>query len=298
VGIKRALTTSYHPQADGQTEIMNQTLETALRCYVSKDRNDWDDYLQPFCLSYNSTPHSSTGYSPAELLFGFKPLTASRLLTDLGESHGSESLIAAGTDRTEALDLVADQWINQLEAHRSHAKDCLVFAQAQQQRQYNKGRLIREFEVGDLVLLNTHTLRLLGQEKGRGQKLLPKFDGPFEIQDKLSPITYRIRLSSNYGIHPVINIAHLEPYNERTLAEDDKGTKAPRLAKRDEKHEAYMEKEIEAIIAERRKKRGKKSIIQYKIRYKDTGPEEDEWHPIGHINAPELLRAWKSKKKK
>ena len=34
MGMRRALTTAYHPQADAQTEIMNQTLEVALRAYI------------------------------------------------------------------------------------------------------------------------------------------------------------------------------------------------------------------------------------------------------------------------
>jgi len=45
MGMKRALTTSYHPQADGQTEILNQTLEIALRVYVGPSRTDWVEHI-------------------------------------------------------------------------------------------------------------------------------------------------------------------------------------------------------------------------------------------------------------
>jgi len=65
MGIKRALTTAYHPQADGQTEIMNQTLEISLRAYIGPDRDDWTSSLDGLALSYNSTPHTATGFAPA-----------------------------------------------------------------------------------------------------------------------------------------------------------------------------------------------------------------------------------------
>jgi hypothetical protein len=39
-----------------------------------------------------------------------------------------------------------------------------------------------------------------------------KYDGPFEIIRKLSPVTYQLRLPVSYGIHPILNIAHLETY--------------------------------------------------------------------------------------
>ena len=41
LGIKHKLSTAYHPQTDGQTERMNQTLEQYLRCYVNYEQNNW-----------------------------------------------------------------------------------------------------------------------------------------------------------------------------------------------------------------------------------------------------------------
>ena len=39
-----------------------------------------------------------------------------------------------------------------------------------------------------------------------------KYDGPFEILQKISPLTYRLRMPASYGLHPVLNTAHLEKY--------------------------------------------------------------------------------------
>lgn len=77
--MKRALTTSYHPQADGQTEVMNQTLEVSLRAYIGPNRDDWADKLDPIALAYNTSIHTATGMSPAYLLYGYHPITASCL---------------------------------------------------------------------------------------------------------------------------------------------------------------------------------------------------------------------------
>jgi transposase InsO family protein len=65
MGMKRSLTTAYHPQADGQTEIMNQGLEIAIRAYIGPSRDDWKGLLNGLNLSYNTSPHTATGYSPA-----------------------------------------------------------------------------------------------------------------------------------------------------------------------------------------------------------------------------------------
>ena len=92
------------------------------------------------------------------------------------------------------------------------AQEALMLGQHFQRHSYNKGRLSSEFQEGDLVLLNLHSLSLLRNETGRGRKLLMKYDGPFEIIQKLSAVSYRLRMPQSYRIHPVLNIAHLERY--------------------------------------------------------------------------------------
>jgi len=55
---------------------------------------------------------------------------------------------------------------------------------------------------------------MLRRKKGLGRKLQLKYDGPFEVLEKISPITYRLRMPASYGMHPVLNIAHLEQYTQ------------------------------------------------------------------------------------
>jgi hypothetical protein len=112
------------------------------------------------------------------------------------------------------IDQKAQDMIDEFTANRSRAKEALLLAQVFQKRAYNSSRLMTEFNEGDLVLLNPHSLNLLRNEKGRGKKLLMKYDGPFEIIRKLSPVTYQLRLPVSYGIHPILNIAHLEEYKK------------------------------------------------------------------------------------
>ena len=344
--IKRALTTSYHPQADGQTEIMNQLLETALRIYVNPQRDNWDEFLSSFALSYNSTPHSATGFSPATLLLGYQPKTGatqlrhsdpaitlktvdrSRIISGLELDNSAKSVLQADTPRSSdvpdkpirgatrldnadhnlsfnslneealadsaasnprsSIDQAAVDVFEAFKALRTQAKDAIVFAQTSARRNYNKGRLTFEFEVGDFVLLNPHSLRLLQNESGIGKKLLKKYDGPFEITEKYSPVTYRLRLPSSYRIHPIINIAHLEPYHSSPTSFGPRSTIPFNRIEN-----AAQEWEVEKIVGERRQKRGSKRIPYYKVRYKGFGPEHDLWIPKSYLkNAPEVLRTW------
>ena len=63
---------AYHPQTDGQSEIVNSIVLDLLKNYVNDvDRlNQWEKYLPLVEYAYNNTVHSSTGKSPFEIIEG------------------------------------------------------------------------------------------------------------------------------------------------------------------------------------------------------------------------------------
>ena len=65
--------TTFHPQTDGQTEVVNKTVIEFLREYCSKHPNLWDEHLCYVQHAYNREKHSSTQRSPFETYFGFTP---------------------------------------------------------------------------------------------------------------------------------------------------------------------------------------------------------------------------------
>ena len=67
------LSSSYHPQSDGQTERTNQTLEQYLRCFINYQQDDWVDFLHFAEFAYNNSVHSSTGYTPFFAIIGYHP---------------------------------------------------------------------------------------------------------------------------------------------------------------------------------------------------------------------------------
>ena len=70
-GIRHVRNTPLWPQANGEVERQNRSLLKRIRIAHSSGR-DWKTDLQTYFLAYRSTPHNTTGMSPAELLFGRK----------------------------------------------------------------------------------------------------------------------------------------------------------------------------------------------------------------------------------
>ena len=69
------MSSSFHPASDGLTERLNRTLETYIRHYVSADDTDWDTYLKPSGVAYNSSWQASLQASPFEVAYGRQPKT-------------------------------------------------------------------------------------------------------------------------------------------------------------------------------------------------------------------------------
>jgi hypothetical protein len=76
-----ALSSSHHPQTNGQTEVLNAMLEQMLRAYVASSWDSWSKWLSEIAFSYNTAIHSSTTYSPTFLLMGYRPTTTTTTIT-------------------------------------------------------------------------------------------------------------------------------------------------------------------------------------------------------------------------
>ena len=70
LGTVKTKTTPYHPRSDGLVERFNRTLLAMLAMFVSQEHDNWDDLLPFMMLAYNTTVHTTTGFTPYRLVFG------------------------------------------------------------------------------------------------------------------------------------------------------------------------------------------------------------------------------------
>ena len=77
--IKKIHTTTFHPESNGGIERGHRDLVEYLRHYVTEDQRDWDDWIPYATHVYNVTTHRATGYTPFELLFGYRARVQSSL---------------------------------------------------------------------------------------------------------------------------------------------------------------------------------------------------------------------------
>ena len=72
LGIKKKVTTGYNPKANGLCEKSNGIVKNMLIKYFFFFGGEWDVWLRELQYSYSSSIHTSTGFSPAELVYGRK----------------------------------------------------------------------------------------------------------------------------------------------------------------------------------------------------------------------------------
>jgi len=66
-------TSGYHPEANGQAERTNQTLEQYLHVYCNYQQDNWSELLPLAEFAYNNTPSATTGVSPFFANKGYHP---------------------------------------------------------------------------------------------------------------------------------------------------------------------------------------------------------------------------------
>ena len=143
---------------------MNQGLKISIRAYIGPERDDWSDLLGVLVLSYNTSPHMATGFSPAYLSRGYHPIMGSTLLMS-PQAIGRDDIQGNHAEH-EAIDEKALHMTEAFEAKCRKVQDALLLGQVFQRKAYNKDRLTWEFQEGDKVVINQKHLGLLRNEKG------------------------------------------------------------------------------------------------------------------------------------
>jgi len=103
-GIEHRKTTPLWPQAKGEIERQNKSLLKRMRIAQAEGK-EWKKELRKYLVAYRSTPHTTTGVSPAELLFGRKMRTKLPELRE--ESTASEMRDRDGEMKAKAKQYVA-----------------------------------------------------------------------------------------------------------------------------------------------------------------------------------------------
>nr|GEZ98557.1 peroxidase 64 [Tanacetum cinerariifolium] len=189
---KLQLSTSYHPQIDGQTEVINRGLEAYLHCFAHEQPVKWSSYLPWVEYSYNTGYHTSTDTTPFYVVYGREP--PSLLPYVMGETKNAK-LEQQLVDCDDMLKLIR---------HYLHK------VQDRMRQQANCKRRDISFEVGDYVFLTIQPYRQRCLAKCRYEKLSPRFFGLIVLRAKSAQLltNWICHLSHEIDIQPQSIRAH------------------------------------------------------------------------------------------
>ena len=201
LGIHKTRTTPYHPQSDGLVERVNRTIQNVLAAYVSDHQRDWDCYLAQTQLAYNTSQHSSTGYTLHFLLFGREARLPLSVLVDP----------PAPPQVPETLpEYVVSLRERQVEAYE-RVREQLGVSHRRQKENYDRSAAATQLQVGAQVWLYTPAVK-----KGRTAKFSRPWSGPCKVEEVLNEVTYRIArvgyLSAGERRRQIVHRNRLKPY--------------------------------------------------------------------------------------
>ncbi|GKC51015.1 putative reverse transcriptase domain-containing protein [Tanacetum coccineum] len=226
-----------HPQADGQSERMIQTLEDIMRACV---------------IDFGGSYHLSIRCAPFEALYGRK-CRSPVLWAEIGESSltGLE-LVQETTDKVVLV------------------KEKPKAARDRQKSYVDYRRKPLEFEVGDRVLLKVTPWKGV-VHFGKKGKLAPRYVGPFEILKRIGLVSYRLRLPEELNsVHDTFHVSNLK----KCLA--DASLHVPLDEIKVDKTLHFVEEPVEIMDRESRKLKRRK-VVLVKVRWNSKRGPEFTW---------------------
>ena len=269
IGTKVKLSTAYHKETDGQTEIMNKYIDQRLRPFVNYYQDNWSELLPMIDRAQATLPHSSIGISPYQVLFGSEPRQSWDWEVPT-PPHPRDKL-----NFTEAKALAS-----RMHAAWVLAKTNLEKAQQRMQTQVNPHRRTVDWDVGDYVYLQTDNLA----NPRPSRKLSDKWTGPFEVLERVGH-SYRLRLPPGSKIHDV--------FAPTVLCKDPRDTlpgqappKPPGIPV-----DGVEEWEVEEILASKLVR----NTLKYRVSWVGHDPDPVWYNASNFMGAPHKLKAFHDK---
>ncbi|KAJ0513979.1 putative nucleotidyltransferase, Ribonuclease H [Helianthus annuus] len=191
-GSKLNMSTTFHPQTDGQSERTIQTLEDMLRACVMDLGGSWDKHLPLVEFSYNNSYHTSIGAAPFEALYGRK-CRSPLCWADAGDRQ-----------------LVGPDVVQETTDKIAQIRDRISAARDRQKTYADLKRKPQEFEVGDMVLLKVSPWKGVARFGKRG-KLNPRYIGPFKVLERIGTVAYKLDLPAELNnVHDTFHVSNLK----------------------------------------------------------------------------------------
>ncbi|CAM8963437.1 unnamed protein product [Rhodiola kirilowii] len=152
LGTNLRRSTTYHPQIDGQTEVVNRSIGTYLQCFVSEQQRKWVKLLPWAEFWYNTSYHTTTNTTPFQTLYGREP---SRLVP---YEHGSN------LHHVKATLIERDQALDEIKRHLRNSQQTM-------KTQANQKRRDVSYKVGDYVYVRLQPGRQITVAKRENYKL-------------------------------------------------------------------------------------------------------------------------------
>ena len=204
----------------------------------------------------NSTTSATTGKTPHELAYGMKLNSPMELLKDNPASKRQDFTL------------------------RIDAEEAIKLAQLTMKRHYDRRHRPISFKVGDKVKVRLHKGYSIALPVSK--KYGPQFADPYKVLERIGRLAYRLELPEHWKVHPVISVAHLEPAKDDAFNRPQPDHPEPIYVDGDTENMKSFE--VEAVLNKRERRRGRKVITEYLIRWVGYGPDYDVWYPLSALN--------------
>ena len=197
--IKHSFSSAYHPQSQGMLERSHQTLKSLLGKYVLESEKDWDDNIDLLLFVMRSVPNESTGVAPFEMLFGRRARDILKIVKEtlIGEVEVTPVTVA------KYLQNMKDQF----DKIHKFAFNNLKISRERMELNYNKKTKVRNFKVGDNVLVYFPV---------PGSPLKHKFSGPYEIIKVINKLNFVISTPDRKKNTQLVHVNLIKPYYGKT----------------------------------------------------------------------------------